>query len=111
MVSWLATRVKSAVLACRALLRPVNTGRTSLSTIRVATKLYVFIVLSIPSASGSPVSSWMCSSVSIWPQERLIAFTDLSCASQRVSLGLIILSWGWLTRACISFSAENFLGK
>ena len=58
-------KVKSAVLACRALLRLVNTGRTSLSIIRVATKLYVFIVLSIPSASGSPVSSWMCSNVSI----------------------------------------------
>ena len=64
MVSWLVTRVKSAVLACRALLRQVNTGRTSLSIIRVATKLYVFKVLSIPIASGSPVSSWMCSSES-----------------------------------------------
>ena len=60
--------MKSAVLACRALLRQVNTGRTSLSIIRIATKLYVFIVLSIPSASGSPVSSWMCSSVFYqWP--------------------------------------------
>ena len=83
MVSWLATRVKSAVLDCRALLRQVNTGRTSLSISRVATKLYLFIVLSIPCASGSPVSSWMCSSVSISCfMEHLIAFTDLSCASQ-----------------------------
>ena len=65
---------------------------------QVATKLYVFIVLSIPSASGSPVSSWMFSSVSISGlMEHLIAFTDLSCASQLISLGLIILSWGWLT--------------
>ena len=104
--------MKSAVLACRALLRQVNTGRTPLSIIKVATKLYVFTVLNIPSASGSPVSSWICSSVSISGlMEHLIAFTDLSCASQRVSLGLIILSWGWLTRACISFSAENFLGE
>ena len=77
-------------------------GRTSLRIIRIATKLYVFIVLSIPSASGSPVSSWMYSSVSFSGlMEHLIAFTDLSCASQRVSLGFIILSWGWLTMACI----------
>ena len=67
-------------------LRQVNTGRTLLSIIRVATKLYVFIVLSIPSASGTPVSLWMCSSVSISGlMEHLIAFTDLPCASQRVS--------------------------
>ena len=84
-VSWLATRVKSAVLSCRALLRQVNTRKTSLSIIRVATKLYV-IVLSIPSASGYPVSSRMSSSVSISGlMEHQIAFIDLLCANQRVS--------------------------
>ena len=63
-----------------------QTGRTSLNIIRITTKLYVFIVLSIQSASGSPVSSWMCSSVSISGlMEHLITFTDLSCSSQRVS--------------------------
>ena len=63
-----------------------QTGRTSLSIIRITTKLYVFIVLGIQRASCSPVSSWMCSSVSISGlMEHLITFTDLSCSSQRVS--------------------------
>ena len=75
-------------------------------------KVVVFIVLSIPSASGSPVSSWMCSSVSISGlMEHLIAFTDLSCASQRVSLDLIILSWGWLTRGLYFLQCRKLLRR